>query len=168
VATSKSLDASDANQLLLAINPDTRSPHFQWFHFKAAACMWARALVSPEQRQQVLLQQGLDRLQAVASYDHVNWFVPTGLKVRACIQPESRTEARLVRLLRTLQPRTSRLVDRAGADQGRHQLLATGKSVEGVTFSCCAAARAPKASARCGSSPSSTRANTWPSGSWKA
>ena len=29
------LDASDAYQLLLAIKPDTRSAHFQWFHFKA-------------------------------------------------------------------------------------------------------------------------------------
>ncbi|PNA89429.1 hypothetical protein C1X23_23505, partial [Pseudomonas sp. FW300-E2] len=29
------LDASDAYQLLLAINPDTRSDHYQWFHFKA-------------------------------------------------------------------------------------------------------------------------------------
>lgn len=29
------LDASDAYHLLLAIKPDTRSAHFQWFHFKA-------------------------------------------------------------------------------------------------------------------------------------
>ena len=29
------LDAHDSYQLLLAIEPDTRSAHFQWFHFKA-------------------------------------------------------------------------------------------------------------------------------------
>ena len=28
------LDISNPLQALLAIKPDTRSPHFQWFHFK--------------------------------------------------------------------------------------------------------------------------------------
>ena len=30
----KVLDASNPLQVQLAINPDTKSPHFQWFHFK--------------------------------------------------------------------------------------------------------------------------------------
>ena len=30
------LDLSNPLQPLLAIKPDTRSPHFQWFHFKAS------------------------------------------------------------------------------------------------------------------------------------
>ena len=73
------LDASNPLHVRLAIKPDTKSPHFQWFHFKVDG-------LSPGQTHRFDLtnasqssyNKAWDGYQAVASYDHENWFrVPT-------------------------------------------------------------------------------------------
>ncbi|MGO2450217.1 M14 family metallopeptidase [Pseudomonas taetrolens] len=75
----KVLDASNPLQVQLAIKPDTKSPHFQWFHFKVDG-------LTPGQTHHFQLcnasqssyNKAWDGYQAVASYDHENWFrVPT-------------------------------------------------------------------------------------------
>ena len=66
-------------QALLAIKPDTRSQHFQWFHFKASGLHvgqehWFRLNNASKSS----YNKAWDGYQAVASYDHVNWFrIPT-------------------------------------------------------------------------------------------
>ena len=65
------LDASDPLHIKLAIRPDTRSPHFQWFHFKVDG-------LAPGQTHHFQLSnasqssynKAWDGYQAVASYDH--------------------------------------------------------------------------------------------------
>ena len=73
------LDASDAYQLLLALKPDTRSDHYHWFPVKAEGrhvghpppCRWSNAGRSS-------YKNAWSGYNAVASYDHINWFrVPT-------------------------------------------------------------------------------------------
>ena len=78
-ATSKCIDISDPLKPLLAIRPDTKSNHFQWFHFKASGLHvgqehWFRL----NNASQSSYNKAWTGYQAVASYDHVNWFrVPT-------------------------------------------------------------------------------------------
>ena len=73
------LDASDAYQLLLAIKPDTRSDHYQWFHFKAEGMHVGHThtfRLSNAGRSSY--KHAWSGYNAVASYDHINWFrVPT-------------------------------------------------------------------------------------------
>lgn len=69
------VDASDPRHVRLALRPDTRSPHFQWFHFKA------EGLQRGESYQFSLTNApgssyvgGWPGYNAVASYDQRNWF----------------------------------------------------------------------------------------------
>ena len=67
------LDISNPLQALLAIKPDTRSQHFQWFHFKASGLHvgqehWFRLNNASKSS----YNKAWDGYQAVASYDHVN------------------------------------------------------------------------------------------------
>ena len=73
------LDASDAYQLLLAIKPDTRSAHFQWFHFKAEGMHVGHThTFRLSNASHSSYKNAWSGYNAVASYDHVNWFrVPT-------------------------------------------------------------------------------------------
>jgi murein tripeptide amidase MpaA len=90
------IDISNPLNPVLAIRPDTRSAHFQWFHFKASGLHvhqehWFR-LVNASQSSYNKAWTGY---QAVASYDHVNWFrIPTsfeGDSLRFALKPNKPT-----------------------------------------------------------------------------
>ncbi|HSC83749.1 MAG TPA: M14-type cytosolic carboxypeptidase, partial [Pseudomonas sp.] len=73
------LDASNPQQVLLAIRPDIASAHFQWFHFKAEGLQpGQRHGFSLTNAAQSSYAQAWSGYQAVASYDQQDWFrIPT-------------------------------------------------------------------------------------------
>ncbi|WP_019408066.1 M14 family metallopeptidase [Pseudomonas psychrophila] len=73
------LDASNPLHVRLAIKPDTKSPHFQWFHFKVDGLNLGQThRFELGNASQSSYNKAWDGYQAVASYDHENWFrVPT-------------------------------------------------------------------------------------------
>ena len=73
------LDASNPLHVRLAIKPDTRSAHFQWFHFKVDGLQMGQThRFELSNASQSSYNKAWDGYQAVASYDHENWFrVPT-------------------------------------------------------------------------------------------
>lgn len=164
-------DASNPRHVLLAMRPDLRSHHFQWFHFKVDGMTpGSRHDFSLVNAGQSAYAHAWTGYNAAASYDQVNWFrVPSrfdenglhfGLEPTqshiwfAYFEPYSR--ARHDALIR-------QAVEAAGAE-----IVATGKSLEGRDIPCSRSAATPRPSAASGSSPSSTPASTWPNGSWKA
>ena len=128
------LDASNPMQVRLAIKPDTKSPHFQWFHFKAEG-------LTPGQTHHFQLcnasqssyNKAWDGYQAVASYDHENWFrVPTsfdGTSLSFSLDAEH-PQAWFAYFEPYSRERHKQLIQRALQWSGC-ELLATGKSVEG-------------------------------------
>lgn len=73
------VDLSEPGHARLAIRPDLRSAHFQWFHFQvdglAPGQVQRFSLINAGQSAYPFAWPGY---QAIASYDHVNWFrVPT-------------------------------------------------------------------------------------------
>ncbi|MBV4471114.1 M14 family metallopeptidase [Pseudomonas siliginis] len=128
------IDISNPLSPVLAIRPDTRSAHFQWFHFKASGLHvhqehWFR-LVNASQS---TYSKGWPGYQAVASYDHVNWFrIPTsfeGDSLRFCLEAEQ-THAWFAYFEPYSRGRHDWLIEQALSKAGT-ELLATGKSVEG-------------------------------------
>lgn len=128
------IDISNPLNPVLAIRPDTRSAHFQWFHFKASGLHvhqehWFR-LVNASQSSYNKAWTGY---QAVASYDHVNWFrIPTsfeGDSLRFCLEAEQ-THAWFAYFEPYSRGRHDWLIEQALSKAGT-ELLATGKSVEG-------------------------------------
>ncbi|WP_300726268.1 M14-type cytosolic carboxypeptidase [Pseudomonas sp.] len=73
------LDASNPLHVQLAIKPDTRSPHFQWFHFKVDGLTRGQThRFQLNNASQSAYNKAWDGYQAVASYDHEHWLrVPT-------------------------------------------------------------------------------------------
>ena len=129
------LDTVDPLHIKLAIKPDTRSPHFQWFHFKVDG-------LTPGQTHHVQLSnasqssynKAWDGYQAVASYDHEHWFrVPTTFDGTA-LNFHIETEHPLV-WFAYFEPysreRHDQLIERATQPQAGCSLLSTGKSAEG-------------------------------------
>ena len=121
-------------QVKLAIKPDTKSPHFQWFHFKVNGLTPGHTHhFQLSNASQSSYNKAWDGYQAVASYDQENWFrVPsdfdgTSLNIHfaadhplawfAYFEPYSRA-------------RHDQLIKNALQWSGC-ELLATGKSVEG-------------------------------------
>ncbi|MFZ5955940.1 M14 family metallopeptidase [Pseudomonas knackmussii] len=143
------IDASNPQNVRLALRPDLKSPHFQWFHFRADG-------LQPGQRYEFCLTNagqssykgGWPGYRAVASFDQRDWFrVPTrfdeeGLHFSldaeqpqawfAYFEPYSRE--RHAALIRTA-------VEEAGAE-----LIATGKSIEGRDIELLRVRRNPQAS----------------------
>jgi len=128
------LDASNPSQVLLAIKPDTHSQHFQWFHFKASGLHvgqehWFRLCNASQSS----YNKAWSGYQAVASYDHVNWFrIPTifeGDSLRFCLEA-SQTHAWFAYFEPYSRGRHDWLIEQALTKAGT-ELLATGKSVEG-------------------------------------
>ena len=128
------IDISDPLKPLLAIRPDTRSAHFQWFHFKASGLHvgqehWFRL----NNASQSSYNKAWTGYQAVASYDHVNWFrVPTifeGDCLRFSLEAEQ-THAWFAYFEPYSRGRHDWLIEQALSKAGT-ELLATGKSVEG-------------------------------------
>ncbi|CRL99290.1 M14-type cytosolic carboxypeptidase [Pseudomonas marginalis] len=128
------LDASDAYQLLLAIQPDTRSHHYQWFHFKAEGMHVGHTHnFRLSNAGGSSYKHAWSGYNAVASYDHVNWFrVPTRFDGEILhISLETREKhAWLAYFEPYSRERHNWLIDQALKYAGT-QLLATGKSVEG-------------------------------------
>lgn len=128
------LDTSDAHQLLLAIKPDTRSQHFQWFHFKAEGMQIGHThTFRLSNAGQSSYKHAWSGYNAVASYDHVNWFrVPTrfdGETLHIELQAEQK-HAWLAYFEPYSRERHAWLIEQA-LNRAGTQLLATGKSVEG-------------------------------------
>ncbi|WP_339447441.1 M14 family metallopeptidase [Pseudomonas sp. EA_5y_Pfl2_R50] len=128
------IDISNPLSPVLAIRQDTRSAHFQWFHFKATGLHvhqehWFR-LVNASQSS---YNKAWTNYQAVASYDHVNWFrIPTsfeGDSLRFCLEAEQ-THAWFAYFEPYSRGRHDWLIEQALTKAGT-ELLATGKSVEG-------------------------------------
>lgn len=128
------IDASNPEQIQLTIRPDTRSPHFQWFHFKVDGLQTGQVhRFSLTNASQSSYNNAWTGYNAVASYDHQTWFrvpstfdgsalnfslTPTGQQVWfAYFEPYSRE-------------RHDWLIEQALEKAGT-ELLATGKSVEG-------------------------------------
>lgn len=128
------LDASDAYQLLLAIQPDTRSHHYQWFHFKAEGMHVGHTHnFRLSNAGGSSYRHAWSGYNAVASYDHVNWFrVPTRFDGEILhISLETREKhAWLAYFEPYSRERHDWLIDQALKYAGT-KLLATGKSVEG-------------------------------------
>ncbi|KTC62856.1 hypothetical protein AO262_23430 [Pseudomonas fluorescens ABAC62] len=127
------LDASDAYQLLLAIKPDTRSAHFQWFHFKAEGMHVGHThtfrLSNAGRSSYKHAWSGYD---AVASYDHINWFrVPSrfdGEILHISLQTEQK-HAWFAYFEPYSRERHDWLIQQA-LKHPDTELLATGKSIE--------------------------------------
>lgn len=144
-------DASNPRHVLLAMRPDLRSHHFQWFHFKVDGMTPGShhdfSLVNAGQSAYAHAWTGYN---AAASYDQVNWFrVPSrfdenglhfGLEPTqshiwfAYFEPYSR--ARHDALIR-------QAVEAAGAE-----IVATGKSLEGRDIPLLKVSRNPQAQRR--------------------
>ena len=128
------LDASDAYHLLLAIKPDTRSHHFQWFHFKAEGMHVGHThTFRLSNAGQSSYKHAWSGYSAVASYDHVNWFrVPTRFDGETLhISLETREKHAWFAYFEPYsRERHDWLIDQALNHAGT-RLLATGKSVEG-------------------------------------
>ncbi|WLH66622.1 M14-type cytosolic carboxypeptidase [Pseudomonas sp. FP2309] len=128
------LDASNAYQLLLAIKPDTRSPHFQWFHFKAEGMHVGHThTFRLSNAGGSSYSNAWSGYKAVASYDHINWFrVPTlfdGDILHISLETREK-HAWLAYFEPYSRARHDWLIEQALKYAGT-QLLATGKSVEG-------------------------------------
>lgn len=128
------LDASDAHQLLLAIKPDTRSQHYQWFHFKAEGMLVGHThTFRLSNAGQSSYKHAWSGYNAVASYDHINWFrIPTRFDGETLhISLETRQKHAWIAYFEPYsRERHAWLIDQALKRAGT-QLLATGKSVEG-------------------------------------
>ena len=128
------LDSSNPLQVKLAIKPDTKSPHFQWFHFKVDGLTPGHTHhFQLSNASQSSYNKAWDGYQAVASYDQENWFrVPsdfdgTSLNIHfAAEQPQ----AWFAYFEPYSRARHDQLIKNALQWSGC-ELLATGKSVEG-------------------------------------
>jgi len=128
------LDASDARQVRLAIRPDTRSDHFQWFHFKVDGLVPGQSHgFSLTNAGQSSYNNAWSGYHAVASYDQKNWFrVPSefdGQALNFSFEPEQ-PQAWFAYFEPYSRERHEWLINEAVTYAGL-QLLAVGKSAEG-------------------------------------
>ena len=128
------LDASNPLQVKLAIKPDTKSPHFQWFHFKADGLTPGHTHhFQLSNASQSSYNKAWEGYQAVASYDHENWFrVPTefdGTALNFQLAAEQ-PQVWFAYFEPYSRARHDQLIKNALQWSGC-ELLATGKSVEG-------------------------------------
>ncbi|MGY4493784.1 M14 family metallopeptidase [Pseudomonas sp. TE3610] len=128
------IDASDATQARLAIRADTRSDHFQWFHFKVDGLVPGQVHgFSLTNAGQSSYRNAWAGYNVVASYDHVTWFrVPSqfdGQALNFSFEPEQ-PQAWFAYFEPYSRERHDWLINQAITHAGL-QLLAVGKSVEG-------------------------------------
>ncbi|PSS47035.1 M14-type cytosolic carboxypeptidase [Pseudomonas sp. BBP2017] len=127
-------DASDPRHVRLAIRPDTRSDHFQWFHFKASGLTPGQAhSFVLENAGQSSYNEAWTGYQAVASYDQQSWFrVPTQFDGKALSFELNAEQPQAWFAYFEPYPRArhNQLIERAISLPGI-ELLATGRSVEG-------------------------------------
>lgn len=128
------IDASNPQQVLLAMRPDLNSHHFQWFHFKVED-------LTPGQRYGFSLtnagasayKHAWTGYNAVATYDQRDWFrVPSRFEGGALKFELEPREARV--WFAYFEPysraRHDWLIEQALTKAGA-ELVATGKSIEG-------------------------------------
>ena len=128
------LDGSDPQQVRLAIRPDTRSDHFQWFHFKVDGLVpGQRYGFSLTNAGQSSYKSAWPGYNAVASYDQTTWFrVPSdfdGEALHFSLEPEQ-TQVWFAYFEPYSRERHDWLINEAVTHAGL-QLLAVGKSAEG-------------------------------------
>ena len=128
------LDASNPLQVKLAIKPDTKSPHFQWFHFKVDGLTPGHTHhFQLSNASQSSYNKAWDGYQAVASYDQENWFrVPTefdGTSLNFHLEAQQ-PQVWFAYFEPYSRERHEQLIKNALQWSGC-QLLATGKSAEG-------------------------------------
>ena len=128
------IDASNPQQVLLAIRPDLNSGHFQWFHFKVDG-------LQPGQRYgfslgnagQSSYKDAWSGYHAVASYDQRDWFrVPSRFEEGALkfdIEPQHE-QIWFAYFEPYSRERHALLIEDAQRLAGA-ELFATGKSIEG-------------------------------------
>jgi murein tripeptide amidase MpaA len=128
------LDASNPQNVQLAIRPDTRSPHFQWFHFKVDGMQVGQPHgFSLGNASESSYNRAWTGYNAAASYDQKTWFrVPSSFDGKALnfsLSPEQ-PQIWFAYFEPYSRERHDRLIDQA-LNQAGTELLATGKSVEG-------------------------------------
>jgi murein tripeptide amidase MpaA len=128
------LDASNPQNVQLAIRPDTRSPHFQWFHFKVDGMQVGQPHgFSLGNASESSYNRAWTGYNAAASYDQKTWFrVPSSFDGKALnfsLSPEQ-PQIWFAYFEPYSRVRHDRLIDQA-LNQAGTELLATGKSVEG-------------------------------------
>ena len=128
------LDASNPQNVQLAIRPDTRSPHFQWFHFKVEGMQVGQPhAFSLGNASESSYNRAWTGYNAAASYDQQTWFrVPSDFDGKALNFKLSPQQPQI--WFAYFEPysreRHERLIEQA-LNQAGTELLATGKSVEG-------------------------------------
>ena len=128
------LDASNRDHIRLAIRPDLQSAHFQWFHFRAEGLEpGIEHRFSLTNASESAYNNAWTGYNAVASYDHENWFrVPStfdGTSLNFSLAPAQR-HVWFAYFEPYSRERHDRLIEQA-LQQPDMILLATGKSVEG-------------------------------------
>ncbi|HEX8593125.1 MAG TPA: M14-type cytosolic carboxypeptidase [Pseudomonas sp.] len=128
------IDASNPAHIQLAIRPDTKSPHFQWFHFRADGMEVGEPHhFSLNNAHQSSYNRAWTGYNAVASYDHQDWFrVPStfdGTALNFTLTP-THPQVYFAYFEPYSRERHDGLIKHALQDPGT-ELLATGKSVEG-------------------------------------
>lgn len=128
------IDATDPQHIRLAIRPDTKSPHFQWFHFKVDGMQVGHVHgFSLTNASESSYNRAWTGYNAAASYDQKTWFrVPSSFDGKALNFDLSPTQPHI--WFAYFEPysreRHEGLIDQALSVPGV-ELLATGKSVEG-------------------------------------
>ncbi len=128
------LDASNAQNVQLAIRPDTRSPHFQWFHFKVDGMQIGQPhAFSLTNASESSYNRAWTGYNAAASYDQKTWFrVPSqfdGKALNFALSPEQ-PQIWFAYFEPYSRERHEWLIDQALHKAGT-ELLATGSSSEG-------------------------------------
>ncbi|KPA90433.1 M14-type cytosolic carboxypeptidase [Pseudomonas sp. RHF3.3-3] len=128
------LDASNPQHLLLAIEPDTRSQHFQWFHFKVEGLQPGQSYTFElTNASQSSYNKAWTGYRAAASHDHQDWFRTDtrfdGESLHIQFQAKQ-PQAWFAYFEPYSRERHDRLVEQALTHAGS-ELLAIGKSAEG-------------------------------------
>ena len=128
------LDATHPLHVRLAIKPDTKSPHFQWFHFKVDGLSVGQTHeFQLSNASQSSYNNAWDGYQAVASYDHEYWFrVPTNFDGNSLnISLEAEHPSVWFAYFEPYSRERHDLLIKNALQWSGCELLATGKSVEG-------------------------------------
>ena len=130
----EAIDLRDPIDIQLAIRPDRQSPHFQWFHFKAAELqVGQRYAFTLQNAAQSSYNNAWHGYHAVASCDQQTWFrVPStfdGQALRFGLDAQG-SEMWFAYFEPYSRQRHDALVNRAITQAGL-QLLAVGQSCEG-------------------------------------
>ena len=128
------LDATHPLHVRLAIKPDTKSPHFQWFHFKVDGLSVGQTHeFQLSNASQSSYNNAWDGYQAVASYDHEHWFrVPTNFDGSSLnISLEAEHPSVWFAYFEPYSRERHDLLIKNALQWSGCELLATGKSVEG-------------------------------------